>query len=104
MQSYKTRWLALTEHVRNNKPENISVSEYCKLIKDCREGDYLIKVSKNSEWGGLGCDYVQFDYGLHSSLAFGRRSGAAWFTKDEASEFIKNLKGFTIVKLSKNKK
>lgn len=104
MESYKIRWQGLTSGVTPRK-SNQSTNEYCKLLKACREGDYLVKVSKNNNWSGMGCDYVQFDYGLHNGgVAFGRRSEAAWFTKEEASEFVKWAgKGFKFVKLSKNK-
>jgi hypothetical protein len=103
MESYKTRWQSLTKDVRENKPADISVHKYCELIKKCRCGDYVIKVSKNNAWHGMGC-YIQFDYGLSAGMSFGRRSEAAWFTKEEASEFIKPAVGFVMVKLSKNKK
>lgn len=105
MESYKARWKALTAEVEPKKPDVSLINYYRERIKSLREGDYLVKVSKSNKWSGMGVDYIQFDYGLHGSVALGRRRDAAWFTKEEAHEFIKCVKkGFKVVKLSKNKK
>ena len=105
MESYKARWKALASKTEPKRPDEKLVYHYCERVKALREGDYLVKVSKHSGWAGMGVDYIQFDYGLHDSIALGRRRDAAWFTKEEAHEFIKCVKkGFKVVKLSKNKK
>jgi len=105
MDAYKTRWKALTANVEPKKPEEKGVHQFCERTKACRQGDYLIKCTKNNPWYGLGVDYINFTYGLNGIMSLGRRCEAAWFLKEEAVEFLKILgKGWKMVKLSKNKK
>lgn len=74
-----------------------------EALKSRRQGEYLIKVSRNNKWHGLGVDYIQADSFLGYGVAFGRRSDAAWFKKEELKEILDKIgKGFMVVKKSKN--
>lgn len=75
-----------------------------KVLKDSREGEYLIK--QTGDWAGYSHSYVQYDYSPDSGwFATGRRSEAAWFKREELPEILPHFKrGFKLVKLSKNKR
>ena len=71
-----------------------------QILRDSREGDYLIKVSRNNVLNFCGEDqqYIDYTYIRHGWFALGSRKDAQWFTGVEAYEWLKGKKGFTIVK------
>lgn len=73
----------------------------CQFMLNAREGDYLIKVSRKNKkyYCGEYNLYVGFSYvGGDGWMSLLNRRRAQWFTGKEAQEWIRNCKGFTIVK------
>ena len=84
-------------------------NEKHKIALSLREGDYVIKMTKNHPWfmGKGGRNYLDVSCYFDGWLTSGARKTAQWFHKHELKDVIKHFnggKGYQIVKLSKNKK
>ena len=83
---------------------NLEPVAFLKYLKSRREGDYLIKFSKNREYSyGADNKYLHMDSFHNGWCLYSRRSQAAWFKKEELKEILDKIgKGFIVVKKSKN--
>lgn len=102
MNKFESNWAALKERQKEQDYQNMNTREQVRLNCDFlvarRSGDYLIKQTPKHPWF-VGRDnmYVHFSY-VRGHLAMSTRKCAAWFTGQEAQEFIRGKKGFKIVK------
>ena len=87
--------------VFGNLSPHEKVVHNCRFLLFQREGEYLIKVSRNNKRCYCGDDqmYVDFTY-TGDWFALSNRKEAQWFSGKEAHELIttKFRKGFSIVK------
>ena len=97
----------IKQHFEEARAQSLKPVEFCRYLRSRREGDYLIKVSKNSRyWCGENTQYLHMDSFFTDQggwCAYSRRSQAAWFKKEELKEILDRIgKGFMVVKKSKN--
>jgi hypothetical protein len=102
MNTFKDRFLPVVEELKNRKGK-FTATQNRDFLKSKREGDYLIKVSKNNkhDWCGNDQQYIDYTYIQPGWFALSKRSNAQWFTSKETHEFMKNKKGFCVVKRNK---
>jgi len=94
----------IEQHFAEARFQDLKPMEFRRYLRNRREGDYLIKVSKNSEYSyGADNKYLHMDSFHNGWCSYSRRSQAAWFKKEELKEILDNIgKGFIVVKKSKN--
>ena len=94
----------IKKHFAEAREKNLKPIDFLRYLKSRREGDYLIKVSKNSSyWCGEGNSYLHMNSFHNGFSAYSCRSDAAWFKKEELKEILDKIgKGFMVVKKSKN--
>ena len=86
--------------IQEIKTKNHTTSEARKFLRSARYGDYLIKIGKNNKrnWCGSDQQYIDYTYLRSGWFSLSCRKDAQWFSGIEAQEFIKDKRGFTIVK------
>ncbi len=108
MKLFQNRFISIKEPLRilqlteayKNFTHSQQVRFNCKFMKDFRDGDYLIKVSRNNRRNYCGESnlYIGFSYDGGDWFTLMNRKNAQWFTGREAQEWIRAHKGFTIVR------
>lgn len=94
----------IEQHFAEARKLNLEPVAFLKYLKSRREGDYLLKVSKNSRyWCGEDSLYLHMDSFHRGWSSYSRRANAAWFKQEELKEILDKIgKGFKLVKRSKN--